>query len=85
MQIISSSEARSNLSSIIEQSQHEPVAIQKQGRNASVLISFDEYERLTNSSVAAFQALCDNIGSKAEARGLIEKELSRLLNEAALI
>ena len=81
MQIVSSSEARNNLSKIIDISQQEPVTIQKQGRNASVLISIDEYERLTNYSVAAFQALCDNIGSKAQAKGLTKKELDKLINK----
>lgn len=82
MQTISFSDARDNFTSLIEQSQREPIIIQKQGRSASVLISFEEYQRLTNEPVAAFQALCDNIGSKAQTKGLGEEELARLLNEA---
>jgi len=79
MQIISSSEARNNLAAMLDKAQHEPIAIQKQGRNAAVLLSYEEYERLTNASIAAFQAMCDDIGTKAAARGLTEEKLNELL------
>ena len=79
MQTISSSEARNNLAAMLDKAQHEPIAIQKQGRNAAVLLSYEEYERLTNASVAAFQAICDDIGAKAQSRGLTEEKLAELL------
>lgn len=80
MQTVSSSDARNNLASIIDKAQHEPIAIQKQGRNAAVLLSYEEYERLTNASVMAFQAISDDIGAKAKSRGLTEKKLTHLLS-----
>jgi len=79
MQIISSSEARNNLAAMLDKAQHEPIAIQKQGRKAAVLVSYAEYERLTNASVVAFQAIYDTVGKKAEARGLTEEKLAEIL------
>ena len=79
MQTISSSEARNQLAAMLDKAQHEPVAIQKQGRNAAVLLSYEEYERLTNAHRYAFQAICDDIGAKAEARGLTEEKLMEIL------
>lgn len=81
MQTISSSEARNNLAAMLDKAQHEPVAIQKQGRNAAVLLSYEEYERLTNAHRLAFQAICDDVGSKAASRGLTEAKLMEILAE----
>ncbi len=79
MQTISSSEARNNLAAILDKAQHEPITIQKQGRDAAVLLSCEEYERLTNASVMAFQAICDDVGAKAKSRGLTAEKLAKLL------
>lgn len=81
METISSSEARNNLSAMLEKAQHAPVAIQKQGRNAAVLLSYEAFERLTNAHREAFQAICDDIGAKAETRGLTEATLMQILAE----
>lgn len=81
METISSSDARNNMAAILEKAQHEPVAIQKQGRNAAVLLSFSDFERLTNAHRLAFQALCDDVGEKAESRGLTEAKLMEILAE----
>ena len=81
MQTISSSDARNNLAAMLDKAQHEPITIQKQGRNAAVLLSYEEYERLTNASVAAFQVICDTVGAKAKSRGLTEAKLVKLLAE----
>ena len=81
METISSSDARNNMAAILEKAQHEPVAIQKQGRNAAVLLSFSDFERLTNAYRLAFQALCDDVGTKAESRGLTEAKLMEILAE----
>ena len=81
MQTVSSSEARNNLAAVISNAQKEPVAIQKQGRNEAVLMSYEEYQNLSNSSVAAFQTLCDYIGDRAASRGLTEEKLAEILSE----
>lgn len=80
MQTVSSSDVRNNFAAMLEKAQHEPVAIQKQGRNAAVLLSYEEFERLTNAHRKAFQAVCDDIGAKAAARGLTEAKLMEILS-----
>ena len=79
METISSSDARNNMAALLEKAQHEPVAIQKQGRNAAVLISFADFERLTNAHRLAFQAICDDVGAKAESWGLSEAKLMEIV------
>ena len=79
MQTISSSDVRNNLAAMLDKAQHEPITIQKQGRNAAVLLSYEEYERLTNASVGAFQAILDRVGTNAKSRGLTEAKLDELL------
>ncbi|NBV76512.1 MAG: type II toxin-antitoxin system Phd/YefM family antitoxin [Methylococcaceae bacterium] len=39
-------EAKTRFGQILEKSQHEPVVIEKSGRNYAVVISFQEYERM---------------------------------------
>jgi hypothetical protein len=44
-----------------------------------VLLSHDEYQRLTNASLSVFQAICDTIGKKAQSRGLTGERLAEIL------
>ena len=81
METISSSDARNNMAALLEKAQHEPVAIQKQGRNTAVLLSYTDYQKLSNAHRAAFQAICDDVGAKAESRGLTEARLMEILTE----
>lgn len=73
MQTVSSSDARNNLAAMLDKAQHEPITIQKQGRNAAVLLSYEEYERLTGDPVRRFQSICDRIGRNAKERGLTDE------------
>jgi prevent-host-death family protein len=79
MQVISSSEARNNLAAMLDKAQQEPIAIQKQGRNAAVLLSYEEYERLTADPVRRFQSICERIGRNAAARGLTDELFHEIL------
>ncbi len=79
MQIISSSDARNNLAAMLDKAQYEPIAIQKQGRNAAVLLSYAEYERLTGDPVRRFQSICDRIGRNARERGLTDELFDKII------
>ena len=83
MQVFSSSDARNHLSELLALAQREPICIQKQGRDAAVLLSHEEYARLTHAPTSDFQQLCDQIGLKAHRRGLTEKKLKDILGHAA--
>lgn len=81
MEIVSSSEARNNLAAMLDKAQYEPIAIQKQGRNAAVLVSYEEYERLTADPTLRFQSICDRIRRNARARGLTDKIFDEIMAE----
>ena len=57
----------------------EPVIIRRQKRNVAVVLSMQEYERLTRLNVSEFQRFCDAIGDKAAQAGLTEDKLAELL------
>lgn len=79
MQTISSSEARNKLAAMLEKAQHEPIAIQRQGRNAAVLLSYEEYERLTTDPAKRFHAICERIGRNAAERGLTDEIFNEIM------
>ena len=59
MSIISVADARSNLSTVIADSQHEAVFIERRGQLAAVVVSPEQYERMREAledadDVAAF-------------------------------
>lgn len=82
MQTISSSEARNNLASILERAQREPIAIQKQGRNAAVLLSYEEYERLTGDPARRFHSICERIAANAKERGLTDEVFNQIMTQS---
>jgi len=79
MRAISASEAKQGFANLIDIASREPVVIQRQKRDVAVVLSMAEYERLTRLNVAEFQRFCDRIGSQAEAAGLTEDKLAKLL------
>lgn len=79
MQIVSSSDARNHLAAMLDQAQHAPITIQKQGRNTAVLLSYDEYERLTSSPAKRFQSVCERISRNAKERGLTDEIFNDLI------
>lgn len=81
MQIVSSSDARNHLSAYLDAAQREAVVIQKQGRNAAVLMSYDDFQRLTQSSTHQFQDICARISGKARMRGLTDDMVDAILSE----
>ncbi len=48
MRIETSTYAKTNFGQVLDATAHEPVVIQKSGRNVAVLLSFENYERLTH-------------------------------------
>lgn len=79
MRIVSASEAKQNLAAVLDSAQREPVLIRRQNRDAAVLLSPEEYERLRRLNVQEFQEVCDRISAEATGRGLTEEKLATLL------
>jgi hypothetical protein len=72
---------RDNLSSILANLPQEPVVIAQGEEEIAVLLSMNEYRKITAKNVQDFQVFCDLIGQKAQARGLTEEKLSEILSD----
>ena len=79
MRYVSATEAKQALAAVLDAAQREPVVIRRQQRDVAVVLSMQEYERLTALNVEEFQRFCDRIGEEAEARGLTEGKLAEIL------
>lgn len=79
MATVSASEAKQGLASVIEVAAREPVVIQRHERDVAVLISMDEYRRLSGLAVAEFKRVADEVAARARDRGLTPEKLEELL------
>ncbi len=81
MQYVSATEAKQSLSKVIENSQREPVVIQKQKRDVAVMLSMQEYRKLTALNLEDFERFCDLVGKQAAEKGLTRKKLKDILSK----
>lgn len=79
MGTVTATEAKQGLAQVIEAAALEPVVIQRQKRDVAVVLSMQEYERLTRLNIAEFQCYCDRVGAAAQAAGMSEDKLAELL------
>jgi PHD/YefM family antitoxin component YafN of YafNO toxin-antitoxin module len=79
MRYVSATEVKQGLAAVRDAAQREPVVIRGQQRGVAVVLSMQEYERLTTLNIEAFQRFCDRIGERAKARGLTEDTLAEIL------
>jgi len=82
MQYISATEAKQKLAAMLDAVQAEPVMIRRQNRDAAVVISPKEYERLRKLNIEEFQSFSDRVSKKVEQKGLTEEKLNELLNDS---
>jgi prevent-host-death family protein len=83
MRYVSATDAKQRLAALLDAAQHEPVVIRRQKRDAVVVLSPREYDRLLAVAAADFQQFCDRVASQAATRGLTESKLNRLLTDEA--
>ncbi|MBC5793792.1 type II toxin-antitoxin system Phd/YefM family antitoxin [Anabaena aphanizomenioides LEGE 00250] len=81
MQFVSDIEVNQAFAAVIDKVQHEPVTIRQQNRDVAVIMSIEEYQRITRINIQEFQQFRENIGRKAQERGLTEDKLKKLLTE----
>jgi hypothetical protein len=82
MQTFTASEAKQSFAAVLQTCVREPVLIRRQKQDVAVVMSMQEYERLTRLNVAEFQRFCDEVGGRAEQAGLTEDQLAALLQDA---
>lgn len=81
MRTITVAEAMQGLAGVIDAAAREPVIIRRQSRDVAVVMSIQEYERLTRLNKAEFQRFCDAVGEKAARAGLTEARVAELLDD----
>jgi prevent-host-death family protein len=81
MQYISATDAKQTFAAMIDMAQREPVMIQRQNRPAAVMLSPQDYERLTRLNLEEFQSFRERVGQKAKSQGLTEDKLKELLDD----
>jgi prevent-host-death family protein len=79
MQTVSATYAKQNFAATLDQSQREPVRIQRHERDIAVLLSAEEYNRLHRDRWAEFNRLSAIAAGQAKAKGLTEEILTEIL------
>ncbi|WP_323262555.1 type II toxin-antitoxin system Phd/YefM family antitoxin [Pseudanabaena galeata] len=81
MQIASATEAKQSFGAIIDKAQREPVMIRKLNRDVAVIMSIEDYQRITRINIQEFQQFRSSIAKKTQKRGLTEEKLNELLSD----
>lgn len=81
MKIVSITEARRRLDTVLDAAQSGPVVIRRGGDDLGVVVSMTDYERLRAGDVKAFLDIRNEIAAQAAAGGLSVEVLARLLDE----
>lgn len=81
MRYVSATDAKQRLAAILDAAQREPVTIKRQNREVAVVLSPEDYRRLTGANIDAFQRFCDQVSREAAKAGMTEKKLARLLEK----
>jgi antitoxin Phd len=79
MTVVSASEAKQGFASMIDAAAREPVVIRRHERDVAVLLSMDEYRRLSGLAVSEFMRVADETAGRARERGLTPERLDALL------
>jgi prevent-host-death family protein len=79
MPTVSATHAKQNFAAMLDQSQREPVRIQRHERDIAVLVSAEEYNRLHRDRWAEFNRLSAMAAGQAKANGLTEEILTEIL------
>jgi PHD/YefM family antitoxin component YafN of YafNO toxin-antitoxin module len=81
MQYVSSTDVRNYLSKAMEMALREPVMVQKQGRDMAVILSAQDFARITRDNIEDFLAFSESVGLKAQKKGLTPAKLKKLLED----
>ncbi len=81
MKTVSANDPAQSLSRTVDDAQQEPVVIQRDRRDVAVLMSIEDYEKLTRERIEDFQRFCDRVAEKAAARGMTEAKLAEILRD----
>jgi PHD/YefM family antitoxin component YafN of YafNO toxin-antitoxin module len=66
---------------LLDAADRQPVLLRRNNRDAAVLLSPSEYQRLLYPEVTEFDAACELLSAKVLARGFTEEKLQAILTE----
>ena len=79
MRTMTSREAERAFTKVIETAQREPVAVTENGEFSAVVMSYDDYQRLTGQARRELQDAMKRMRAHAAEQGLSEETLAELL------
>lgn len=79
MRTITSHEAGSAFSKVIEAAKREPVTVSEDGKPSAVVLSFEDYQRITGAAKRELLDTMTRMRSYATSQGLTEVRLDELL------
>lgn len=79
MQVTTARDAKNRFGQLLDLAQRRPVAITKNGRAVTVMLSVDQYERLRGAAWARLADVMDSISAEAATNELTEATLEALL------
>ena len=79
MPTVSATHAKQNFAAMLDQSQWEPVRIQRHERDVAVLVSAEEWEKIHKMRVEQLLRFTEETGRYAASRGMTDELLERLL------
>lgn len=79
MRTITSDEAANTFRKVIESAKREPVTVSDDGKPSAVILSFDDYQRITGQAKHELLAIMQRMGDYAASQGLTEAKLDELL------
>jgi prevent-host-death family protein len=81
MPTVSATHAKQNFAAMLDQSQREPVRIQRHERDVAVLVSAEEYEKIRKLRVQELLRITEETGRYATSKGMTDEILEKLLAE----
>ena len=81
MRTISEREAKQRFAALLDAARREPIIIRKQNRDIAVIMSPEEYQRISGLNNAELERFCDRVGAQALARGLTEEILADIVKD----
>ncbi|HEY1900933.1 MAG TPA: type II toxin-antitoxin system Phd/YefM family antitoxin [Terracidiphilus sp.] len=79
MPTVSATHAKQNFAAMLDQSQREPVRIQRHERDIAVIVSAEEYEKIHQMRVKELLRLTEETGRYAASKGMTDELLEQLL------
>jgi prevent-host-death family protein len=79
MKSIDAADAQARLDEILEEAQQQPIVIRRDGRDAAVVLSIFECERLRSANIQGFLQLRTEVAREAATSGLTDEGLAELM------